>query len=45
MGVRLVIKYHGEPTEPTRTEPARGPPQGDCELDQPLGLSEDDVWA
>ena len=43
--VRRILEHLGQPTEPPRTEPARGPPQGDFELDQTLGLPEDDVWA
>ena len=42
--VRRLLESLGEPTEPPRTEPARGPPQGDFEWDQTLGQSEDDIW-
>jgi len=42
--VRRLLESLGEPTEPPRIEPARGPPQGDFELDQTLGQPEDDAW-
>ncbi|MFH1923892.1 MAG: transposase [Planctomycetota bacterium] len=43
--VRRILEHLGQPTEPPRTEPARGPPQGDFEMDQTVGLPEDDVWS
>jgi len=42
--VRRLLESLGEPTEPPRLELARGPPQGDFELDQTLGQPADDVW-
>jgi len=42
--VRRILESLGEPTEPPKIESARGPPQGDLEWDQTLGLPEDDVW-
>jgi hypothetical protein len=42
--VRRLLESLGEPTEPPRIKPARGPPQGDFELDQTLGQPADDIW-
>jgi len=43
--VRRLLEHLGEPPEALPLEPARGPPQGDFDLDQTAGLPEDQVWS